>query len=183
MTGPDSPAARDVAGPSSSRPPSRPPDGPPGSPLRSLDRQAITLWRLTTAARGVVVVAIALAAELLIGVPRLGIAAAPLAVLALAAVWLIPPLLYDAWRFALRDEHLLLRRGVVFRTTSIVPYARIQHVDTRHGPLDRWLGLASLVVFTAGTRGAIISIPALEAAEAETLRDHLVALSGAGDAV
>ncbi len=64
-----------------------------------------------------------------------------------------------------------------------MPHARIQHVDTRHGPIDRWLGLASLVVFTAGTRGAILAIPALEAAEAEDLRDRLAALSGSGDAV
>ncbi len=157
--------------------------GAPAAPLRSLDPRAVTLWRLTTTARGALFVAIALAAEILMDVPRLGIAAAPVAVLTLAAVVVIPPLLYDAWRFALRDEHLLLRRGLIFRTTSIVPYARIQHVDTRHGPLDRWLGLASLVVFTAGTRGAIISVPALAADEAETLRDHLVALSGSGDAV
>jgi len=64
-----------------------------------------------------------------------------------------------------------------------VPYARIQHVDTRHGPLDRWLGLATVVVFTAGHRGAIIAIPALAADEAEEIRDSLAARSGVGDAV
>ncbi len=72
---------------------------------------------------------------------------------------------------------------MLFRTTSIVPHARIQHVDTRHGPIDRWLGLAGVVVFTAGNRGAILTIPALEAEEAEEIRDRLAAQSGVGDAV
>jgi uncharacterized protein len=160
------------------------PAAPPApATLRPLDPRAITLWRLTMATRGAVFLVLAIAAELLIDVGRAGLLAGPVAVVTIAAVVVAPPLFYDAWRFALREEHLFLRRGLLFRTTSIVPYSRIQHVDTRHGPLDRWLGLASLVVFTAGTRGAIITVPALEAAEAETLRDRLVALSGAGDAV
>jgi hypothetical protein len=39
------------------------------------------------------------------------------------------------------------------------------------------------VVFTAGQRGAIITIPALAAPEAEKIRDRLAAQSGVGDAV
>jgi membrane protein YdbS with pleckstrin-like domain len=39
------------------------------------------------------------------------------------------------------------------------------------------------VVFTAGHRGAIITIPALDADEAEEIRDRLAAQSGVGDAV
>lgn len=152
--------------------------------LRSLDPKAVTLWRISTLSRGAVFVALAVAAEILLAVPfPTGILAGPLAVAVVGLAVVIPPMRYQAWRFALRDEHVFLRHGVLFRTTSLVPYARIQHVDTRHGPVDRWLRLASLVVFTAGTRGAIITIPALPAGEAESLRDRLAALSGAGDAV
>lgn len=157
---------------------------PAAAPLRTLDPRAVTLWRLTTLGRGAVIVGVAIAAELILDLPlRGGALAAPVAVVAVAIAIVLPPIRYDAWRFLLRAEHVYLRHGVLFRTTSIVPHARVQHVDTRHGPLDRWLGLASLVVFTAGTRGAIVTIPALEAGEAEELRDQLAALSGAGDAV
>lgn len=157
---------------------------PPADSLRSLDPRAVTLWRLTTLGRGAVFLALAIAAEILLEIPfRAGSLAAPVAVAVLAIAIILPPIRYQAWRFVLREEHVYLRHGVLFRTTSIVPHARIQHVDTQHGPIDRWLGLASLVIYTAGTRGAVVTIPALEAAEAEHLRDQLAAQSGAGDAV
>ncbi len=163
----------------------RPPhDAGPGSGLRRLDEKAIRLWRITLAARGLTAAAALVGVGLFVGPPLVvGLLAGLVAVTTLAAVTILPPLQYRRWRFGLEGEHLRIRHGVLFHTTSIVPYARIQHVDTRHGPLDRWLGLASLVVFTAGTRGAILTIPALAADEAEGIRDRLAALSGVGDAV
>lgn len=164
------------------------PDAPaPTATARSLDRlhpRAITLWRLGTFLRGLMFVAVAVVAEVVIRVPfPADILAFTLAVITLFATILYPPARYRAWGYRLRDSDLYLRHGVFFRTTTIVPHARIQHVDTRHGPIDSFLGLADVVVFTAGTRGAIITIPALDAATAESLRDRLAALSGAGDAV
>lgn len=152
--------------------------------VRSLDPRSVTLWRLTTAARGVLFLAAAVALEVMAPLPLpTGLLSGLIALAAGITIVMAPPLRFKAWSFALRDDHLYLRHGVLFRTASIVPYARIQHVDTRHGPIDRHLHLASLVIFTAGTRGAVLTIPALAAPEAEELRDHLAALSGAGDAV
>ncbi|MDX1673234.1 MAG: PH domain-containing protein [Longimicrobiales bacterium] len=152
--------------------------------LRPLHQRAITLWRLTTLGRGALITAVVLGGELAFDLPvPTGVLTTAAAVLAVAAAIVIPPARYRAWGFALRERDLFLRRGILFRSTSIVPHARIQHVDTRHGPVDRWLGLAGVVVFTAGHRGAIITIPALEADEAEEIRDRLAAESGVGDAV
>lgn len=152
--------------------------------LRRLDGRAVALWRLSSLWRGGLLTAGAVFIER-VAVPSVptGVLAGAVAVLAVVVAVVVPPLRYRAWGFALRDTDLYLRNGVLFRTTSIVPNARIQHVDTRHGPLDRWLGLASVVVFTAGHRGAIIAIPALAADEAEEIRDRLAARSGVGDAV
>jgi uncharacterized protein len=153
-------------------------------PLEPLHPRAVTLWRSAALGRGALLAGAILAAEALVGTPApFALPTAIVAVLALANAIIVPPLRYRAWGFAVRDTDLYLRHGVLFRTTSIVPYARIQHVDTRHGPIDRWLGLAELVVFTAGTRGAIVSIPALAMGTAESMRDQLAELSGAGDAV
>jgi uncharacterized protein len=84
----------------------------------------------------------------------------------------LPALRYRRWRFALRDHDLWIRRGVLWLNTSVIPYARLQFVDTTQGPLDRLFGLAQLIVHTAapGTSGRL---PGLAAAEAESLRERL----------
>jgi hypothetical protein len=88
------------------------------------------------------------------------------------AAALIPWLRYRRWRFALREHDLWIRRGVLWLNTSVIPYARLQFVDTTQGPLDRSLGLAQLVVHTAapGTSGRL---PGLALDDAEALRERL----------
>lgn len=171
--------------------PGAPPDAPPPhdegrstAGFRTLAPRAVTLWRINALFWSVCVAAAAGTAEFFASVPwRPGLLAFLWAILALIYLVVVPPMRYRAWRYLLREDDLYLRHGILFRTTSIIPHARIQHVDTRHGPLDRWLGLSDVVVYTAGTRGAIIPIPALAADTAESLRDTLAHLSGTGDAV
>lgn len=153
-------------------------------PLRRLHPSAVTLWRLETLWRGATLAVPALVLEILADLPLpTGVITGLIAVVTVGLALALPPLRYRAWGFTLRSGDLYLERGVLFRTVSIIPHSRIQHVDTQHGPIERWLVLASVVVYTAGTRGAILEIPALAAGQAEELRDRLVALSGRGDAV
>ena len=42
--------------------------------------------------------------------------------------------------YAERDDDLLIRKGVMFRSMVVVPYGRMQYVDVEAGPLDRKLG-------------------------------------------
>lgn len=71
------------------------------------------------------------------------------------------------------DGSLATRRGGVWRTDTLVPVSRVQHLDLERGPLERRLGLATLVVHTAGTRMAAVRLPLLALADAEALRTHL----------
>jgi membrane protein YdbS with pleckstrin-like domain len=80
---------------------------------------------------------------------------------------------YRRWRFAVDEDALYLERGVVTEVETSVPFVRVQHVDTQRGPLERLLGLASVVVYTAGSRGADVSIPGLRPERAEALRQQL----------
>jgi membrane protein YdbS with pleckstrin-like domain len=97
----------------------------------------------------------------------------------LLALLVVPPglahavLRYRRWRFAFDEDALYLERGVVTEVETSVPFVRVQHVDTRRGPLERLLGLASVVVYTAGSRGADVSIPGLRPERAEALRQQL----------
>lgn len=93
---------------------------------------------------------------------------------------------YRVWRFEIRDDELYLERGVITRVKTVVPYVRIQHVDSRRGPLERLLNLATTVVYTAGSRGADVLIPGLTPDRSEGLQDdlkHLAIESEGEDAV
>lgn len=85
----------------------------------------------------------------------------------------VPPLKYKYWSFEVRPEELYLERGILVRVKTIAPFRRVQHLDVEQSVFDRLLGLAKLLVYTAGTRGADITIPGLPLEFAEILRDKL----------
>jgi len=88
---------------------------------------------------------------------------------------------YRVWRYEVQADALYLERGVVKRIESSVPYVRVQHVDTQHGPIERAFGLASVVVYTAGSRGADVTVPGLPPDRARALRDRLRTLATASE--
>ena len=102
-----------------------------------------------------------------------GLLALPAAVVTCGA-WLalIIPRQVRAIGYAERDDDLLIRKGVMFRSLVVVPYGRMQFVDVQAGPLDRWGGIARVQLHTASP-GSDASIPGLPPAEADRLRDRL----------
>jgi membrane protein YdbS with pleckstrin-like domain len=104
---------------------------------------------------------------------------AALLIIGLSLLW--PGLRYRFWRWQVEADRVLILKGVLWRSRSLIPRVRIQHVDTRSSPLQRWLGLNSLVIYTAGTRGADAEIPGLAADEAERLREELARLEELDD--
>ena len=112
-------------------------------------------------------------------VPAAVAIALALAVLRIGVAWLR----YGVWRFDLRDDDLYIERGVFTRTKTVVPYVRVQHVDSRRSPLERTVGLATVVVYTAGSRSSDVAIPGLTPARAEELQESLrrLAMESAGE--
>jgi len=97
----------------------------------------------------------------------------------LGLVWV--HLRYRVWSFRVREDALYLERGVVTNVKTVAPHVRIQHVDTSRGPLERALGLSTLVVYTAGSRGADVSIPGLTTEEAADLQQRVKELAIAAE--
>lgn len=83
-----------------------------------------------------------------------------------------------AWGFAERDEDLMVRRGVLVRRLSVIPYGRMQFIDVTAGPVERSLGLATLRMHTAAA-ASDARIPGLDQAMAARLRDQLADLGQA----
>lgn len=78
--------------------------------------------------------------------------------------------------YALRDDDLLFRRGILFQRFVAIPYGRMQLVDINRGPLARALGLSELKFVTAAAASGV-TIPGLPEQDAEELRDTLVTLA------
>jgi membrane protein YdbS with pleckstrin-like domain len=85
---------------------------------------------------------------------------------------------YRSWGYAERGDDLLVRRGVMFRRLTIVPYGRMQFVDVTAGPVDRMFGLATVQLHTAAA-ATDARIPGLSREVADRLRDRLAALGEA----
>lgn len=98
------------------------------------------------------------------------LAAVPALFLLLTVV--IVPRQVRALGYAERDDDLLIRKGVMFRSLVVVPYGRMQYVDVEAGPLDRRLGLAKVQLHTASVSTDAV-IPGLRPDEAAHLRDRL----------
>ena len=100
---------------------------------------------------------------------------ASLAIVFIIALALIPRRV-RAMGYQLRDDDLVFRKGLMFQRFVAVPYGRMQLVDINRGPLDRAVGLSELKFVTAAASSGV-TIPGLPAADAEELRDKLVALA------
>lgn len=75
--------------------------------------------------------------------------------------------------WAVRAHDIAAKEGIYWRSVTTLPFARIQHVETSSGPIERWRGLARLKLFTAGGMTADLTLIGLRAEAADTLREHL----------
>jgi uncharacterized protein len=80
-----------------------------------------------------------------------------------------------AWGYAERRDDLMVKRGVMIRRQSVIPYGRMQFIDVTAGPVERSLGLATVRMHTAAA-ASDARIPGLDKADAAKLRDQLAAL-------
>ncbi len=115
----------------------------------------------------------------LLRVAELSVVVAMLPILAgialvIILVGIVPALRWRRWRYEIRAEEVDLQRGIVWINRTLVPLARIQHVDTQRGPLQRRFGLATVIFYTAAGPN---HIPELSAPIAAEVRDRISELA------
>lgn len=143
-------------------------------PGRPLDPRVRLAWWIDGAifsllAAGGLAVSVAL-----LDVPAAVAVGSEAAVVVMAAI--IPAFVYRRYRFQMRARDLLLSRGAISLKQTVIPFDRIQFVETTQGPLDRSMDLARVVVYTAAGKAAVI--PGLRSREAESLREELSSVAG-----
>jgi hypothetical protein len=145
-------------------------------PFEPLDRGLLRLMRIRGLAGGAVLTAAAAAGEIalrdVVPLPWGVLVLPALLVLIYLALW-APPRRYRAWGYRMDGEELRLRRGLWTRVQTLVPLDHVQHIDISQGPVERSLGICSLVLHTAGTLHSQIVLPGLTRTTAEGIRDEI----------
>jgi hypothetical protein len=143
----------------------------------SWDQPSGRLLRLRRVQVGIVTAVFLLAGvvgPLVAGSPVLALVLG-LVLLALGAVaWVITGRRFHAWGYQERADDLLVRRGLLLRRLSVVPYGRMQFVDVTAGPFERLYGLSTVRLHTAAA-ASDARIPGLAGDDARRLRDELAA--------
>ncbi|WP_076068938.1 PH domain-containing protein [Sphingomonas montana] len=143
--------------------------------MRPLDPRQVAVLRAHGAAAAVPVL-------LATGVAELALAANDgpngiVAALALLVVgWLVmvaPRRRWRRWSYAFTSHELHVASGWLTQVHTIVPVARVQHIDLAQGPAERRYGVATLVLHTAGTDHSRVTVPGLARADAESIRDTI----------
>ncbi len=148
-------------------------------PAERIDARAVTVWRITGLVEALVG---AVAAGVVFGLSAAGllplVASIVTAGVALAsagvAVLVVPRVRWLRWRYEVSDNEIYLLHGLIIRKRTLIPMTRVQHVDTKAGPLLRAFGLSSVTVATAGGEH---EIPALSDPVADQLRDRIATLA------
>ena len=151
--------------------------------MRRLDPRVIPLEQTV----GWVVTAVTSVALFFAGVTTL--LAAPLALwvkLAIPIMWMgvtvalgwwlqrWPEIHYRYASYIVDTGGIEIREGVVWREVINVPRSRVQHTDVSQGPLERRFGIGTLIIHTAGTEHAVVSLHGLAHETALAIRDHLL---------
>lgn len=151
-----------------------------GEPAERLDPRAKSLWRITGILNVVPLLAgacFAAVAMVRYGGVSVFLAVLPavlVVVLGCMVIGVAPGLRWRMWRYEIRPDEVDLQRGILWIERTLVPLARIQHVDTRQGPLQRRYGLSTVVFHTAAGPN---QIPELSTPVAAEVRDRIAALT------
>ncbi len=102
-----------------------------------------------------------------------GLIAGPVLLVALALIIRIPMRRYSARGYQMSTDRLRVVRGVLMRSDTVVPFSRVQHIDVHQGPLERFFGIATLTLHTAGNHNASVALPGLGEPLAREMREEI----------
>ena len=91
-------------------------------------------------------------------------------IITIVLVIIVPRVRWKQWRYRIDKHEIDLHHGIWFTRQTLVPVKRVQHVDTRQGPILRQYYLADIVISTAATTH---KIPALTEEIADEARSEI----------
>lgn len=102
-----------------------------------------------------------------------GVFMVPVTLVALLVILRVPMRRHMARGYTMSDDRLRVVRGILFRSDTVVPFGRVQHIDVNQGPLERFYGIATLTLHTAGNHDASVNLPGLGEDLARDMREEI----------
>ncbi len=91
---------------------------------------------------------------------------------------------YVTWRgyknkqYALRHLDIHYKEGIWWRSNTVIPYNRIQHVEVQQGPIERMFDLSKIKIYTAGGSSSDLSIGGIQIDEAHRIKQYIINKTG-----
>ncbi|WP_047985424.1 PH domain-containing protein [Ornithinibacillus californiensis] len=148
-------------------------------PINMISRDAIKAWQITAILYEAIVwilTIVGIVLHFVIDFP-LWIVAIVFAVSIVSTyitAFLIPKLRWRRWRYEVFEQEIYIQHGILVVSRTLIPMIRVQHVETKQGPILKKYDLASVSISTAATTH---EIPALSNEIASELRDKISTLA------
>lgn len=68
----------------------------------------------------------------------------------LLQIFIYPPIEYAQWQYMIAPDRIEIKKGIFYRTHTVIPISRIQHVAVTQGVLQRPFKLSTVQIHTAG---------------------------------
>ncbi len=66
------------------------------------------------------------------------------------SIFIYPPIEYIQWAYLIAPDRIEIKKGIFYRTHTVIPISRIQHVAVTQGVLQRPFRLSTVQIHTAG---------------------------------
>lgn len=98
------------------------------------------------------------------------IAAGIIVLIQVLSIVIYPPIEYIQWAYMIAPDRIEIKKGIFYRTHTVIPISRIQHVAVTQGVLQRPFKLSTVQIHTAGS---VMEIQELSTAVAEDICSRL----------
>ncbi|MFY3791702.1 PH domain-containing protein [Ureibacillus sp. MALMAid1270] len=148
-------------------------------PIHKIPRKGLTVWRVYGVISAVIVILVTGVASFLTNWfewPSYIYYIAITAVIfeAIFAIWIIPNIRWEHWRYDVREQEIEIQSGLFVVKRTLIPMVRVQHVDTAQGPILKKYNLSNISISTAATTH---TIPMLNSDEADVLQARISELA------
>lgn len=102
-----------------------------------------------------------------------GVLSGTVMLVSLLLLIVVPQRRYNTRGYHMSADRLRVVRGVLWHSDTVVPFGRVQHIDLHQDPVERFFGIATLTLHTAGNHNASVHVPGLGADLARELREDI----------